>query len=295
MVTAYDYPSAVHVDRAQIDVILVGDSVAMVELGMETTQPVTLDAMIHHCQAVSRGAKSSLLVGDMPLGTYEINDEEALRNAYRFLKEAGMDAVKIEGCRASTVKKLVDGGVAVMGHVGLTPQAISVIGGFRAQGRTAIKARQVLDDALALQDAGAFAVVLECVPEPVATAVTRALEIPTIGIGAGSGTSGQVLVFHDMLGMTSSPHHDQFMHKFCKQYAKVGTAIQDGLEEFKREVEGGMFPSAEFSPYKMSEEEEQLFAEMMASDSAMREKKQGEVGKKLKSQDEYDTLNLYGK
>jgi len=167
----------------------------------------------------------------MPLGSYEINDDEALRNAYKFLKEACMDAVKIEGGgikRAKTVKKIVDGGVAVLGHVGLTPQAISVIGGFRAQGRTAVKARSILDDALRLQDAGAFGVVLECVPAPVATAITETLEIPTIGIGAGPGTSGQVLVYHDLLGMLSHPHHKQFVPKFCKQYANVGQNIMKG-------------------------------------------------------------------
>ena len=190
-----------------------------------------MDEMIHHCKAVSRGAKFPLLVGDMPLGSYEINDDDALRNAYKFLKEAGMDAVKLEGgseTRARTVKKIVDGGVAVLGHVGLTPQAISVIGGFRAQGRTAVKARALLDDALRLQDAGAFGVVLECVPAPVATAITDALEIPTIGIGAGPGTNGQVLVYHDMLGMTSHPHHQEFVPKFCKQYASLGRQIIQG-------------------------------------------------------------------
>ncbi|GMI21534.1 hypothetical protein TeGR_g6552 [Tetraparma gracilis] len=295
MVTAYDYPSAVHVDAAGMDLILVGDSVAMVELGMDTTQPVTMDAMIHHCQAVRRGARSPLLVGDMPFGSYEVNDEEALRNAYRFVKEAGMDAVKIEGNRPSTVRKLVSSGVAVMGHVGLTPQAISVIGGFRAQGRTAVKARQVLDDALELQEAGAFAVVLECVPAPVAKAVTEALEIPTIGIGAGSGTSGQVLVYHDMLGMTSNPHHEQFMPKFCKAYAAVGKAIHEGLGEFKKEVESGAFPSDEYSPYHMSKAEEALFGAMMAEDAAKRQQEKGEIGKKLQAQDEYEALNLYGK
>ena len=295
MVTAYNYPSAVHVSRAAIDIILVGDSLAMVELGMPTTQPVTMDAMIHHCQAVARGATTPLLVGDMPLGSYEINTDEALRNAYRFIKEAGMDAVKLEGNRPETVRKLVDGGVAVMGHVGLTPQAISVIGGFRAQGRTAVKARQVLDDALSLQEAGAFAIVLECVPAPVAAAVTAALEIPTIGIGAGGGTSGQVLVYHDMLGMTSSPHHEAFMPKFCKQYAQVGAQIQSGLEQYKKEVESGTFPGEAFSPYEMSEEEEAAFQEMLKSDQGQRQRKQGEIGEKLKNQDEYDTLNLYGK
>mmetsp|Transcript_17937 Transcript_17937/g.23221 ORF Transcript_17937/g.23221 Transcript_17937/m.23221 type:complete len:362 (-) Transcript_17937:286-1371(-) len=298
MVTAYDYPSALHVDRAGIDILLVGDSCAMVELGYPTTQPITLEEMLHHCKAVSRGASRSLLVGDMPLGSYEINDDEALRNAYKFLKEACMDAVKIEGGgikRAKTVKKIVDGGVAVLGHVGLTPQAISVIGGFRAQGRTAVKARSILDDALRLQDAGAFGVVLECVPAPVATAITETLEIPTIGIGAGPGTSGQVLVYHDLLGMLSHPHHKQFVPKFCKQYANVGQNIMKGLEDFKREVEDLSFPGEKYSPYKMSLDEEAAFKELLGTDVEERKQKLEEVSKRLKSADEYETLGLYGK
>ncbi|GMI04256.1 hypothetical protein TrRE_jg5010 [Triparma retinervis] len=294
MVTAYTTPSALHVDRAEIDILLVGDSLAMVELGMETTQGVGMDEMIHHCKAVSRGAKYCMMVGDMPFGSYEVNDDDALRNAYRFVKEGGMDAVKLEGCRPETVKKIVDGGVAVMGHVGLTPQAISVIGGFRAQGRTAVKARQLVDDALKLQDAGCFAIVLECVPEPVARAVTNALTIPTIGIGAGSGTTGQVLVYHDMLGMTSHPHHKQFVPKFCKQYADIGETIRKGLEDFKREVEEGEFPSSEFSPYVMGEEELETFNKMMLEDEAEREEKKGRTEKNLRDKDEYEVLKLYG-
>ncbi|GMI25809.1 hypothetical protein TrCOL_g12046 [Triparma columacea] len=294
MVTAYTTPSALHVDRAEIDILLVGDSLAMVELGMETTQGVGMDEMIHHCKAVSRGASYCMTVGDMPFGSYEVNDDDALRNAYRFVKEGGMDAVKLEGCRPDTVAKIVDGGVAVMGHVGLTPQAISVIGGFRAQGRTAVKARQLVDEALMLQDAGCFAIVLECVPEPVARAVTNALTIPTIGIGAGSGTSGQVLVYHDMLGMTSHPHHKQFVPKFCKMYADIGKTIKKGLEEFKREVEEGKFPSEEFSPYKMGEEELELFNKMMMEDEAEREEKRGRTEKDLREKDEYEVLKLYG-
>ena len=211
MVTAYTTPSALHVDRAEIDVLLVGDSLAMVELGMNTTQDIGMEEMIHHCKAVSRGAKYCMLVGDMPFGSYEVSDEEALKNAYRFIKEGGMDCVKLEGCRPDTVKKIVGGGVAVMGHIGLTPQAISVIGGFRAQGRTAVKARELVDQALALQDAGCFAIVLECVPGPVAEAITNALTVPTIGIGAGSGCSGQVgrsyflfsSLFHSLVSKTS--------------------------------------------------------------------------------------------
>ncbi len=294
MATAYTYPSALHIDRSGIDVLLVGDSVAMVELGFDTTQPIGMDEMIHHCSAVARGAQRPLLVGDMPFGSYEITPTAALENAYRFIKEGGMDAVKLEGNRAETVKTIVDGGVAVMGHVGLTPQAISVIGGFRAQGRTAVKARQLLDDALALQDAGAFAVVLECVPAPVATAITDALEIPTIGIGAGGGTSGQVLVYHDMLGMTTHPHHEQFMPKFCKQYADIGSAITKGLADFKAEVESGDFPGDEYAPYHMSEEELRTFNQMMKEDEAERGERVRKVGEKLKAADEYEGLDLYG-
>uniref|UniRef100_A0A7S2UK27 3-methyl-2-oxobutanoate hydroxymethyltransferase n=1 Tax=Attheya septentrionalis TaxID=420275 RepID=A0A7S2UK27_9STRA len=298
MVTAYDYPSALHVDRAGMDVLLVGDSCAMVELGYDTTQPMTLDQMLHHCQAVKRGASRSLLVADMPFGTYEYSDTDiALRNAYRLIKEAGMDAVKLEGgskARATTVRTLVEGGVAVMGHVGLTPQAISVIGGFRAQGRTATRARALLDEALRLEDAGAFAVVLECVPGNVAEAITKSLEIPTIGIGAGAGTSGQVLVYHDMLGMLSHPHHEQFMPKFCKRYAQVGHAIKDGLEEFKADVESGEFPGNEYSPYKMNESEKELFDDLLASDADERKLHHEDNAKKLKQADEYEQLSLYG-
>lgn len=304
MVTAYDYPSAVHCARAEIDMILVGDSVAMVELGFETTQPVTMEAMIHHCQSVKRGVEQSkvdhtpMIVGDMPFGSYEFEDTDvALRNAYKFVKEAGMDAVKMEGgseARARTAKSVVDGGVAVMGHVGLTPQAISVIGGFRAQGRTASRARALLDDALRMQDAGVFAIVLECVPANVAAAITETLEIPTIGIGAGGETSGQVLVYHDMLGMLSHPHHEQFMPKFCKQYAEVGHAIQTGLQEFKADVESGKFPSDTYSPYVMTEKEREAFDALLRKDEEERKRKHDEAAVKMVAADEYEQLSLYG-
>eukprot|EP00581_Thalassiosira_minuscula_P016057 CAMPEP_0183725642 /NCGR_PEP_ID=MMETSP0737-20130205/21074_1 /TAXON_ID=385413 /ORGANISM="Thalassiosira miniscula, Strain CCMP1093" /LENGTH=307 /DNA_ID=CAMNT_0025956701 /DNA_START=569 /DNA_END=1492 /DNA_ORIENTATION=+ len=303
MVTAYDYPSAIHVDRAGIDIVLVGDSCAMVELGFETTQPITLDQMIHHCQAVKRGAPNRpLLVGDMPFGSYEFeNADIALRNAYRMVKEGGMDAVKFEGgseSRAKIVRHVVDGGVAVLGHVGLTPQAISVIGGFRAQGRTAARARSILDEALRLQDAGAFAVVLECVPGNVAAAVTNALEIPTIGIGAGGGTSGQVLVFHDLLGMLSHPHHEEFVPKFCKKYASVGIHINDGLAQFKKEVEEGIFPGNEYSPYVMSEEEAAMFEELVSKKDSAAAAADGEENMASKEdaeiEDESEQLSLYG-
>jgi len=192
------------------------------------------------------------------------------------------------------VRKIVDGGIAVMGHVGLTPQSISVLGGFRAQGRTAVKARSLLDDALAIQDAGAFAVVLECIPAPVGKAITDALEIPTIGIGAGPHTSGQVLVFHDMLGMMSHPHHEQFMPSFCRKFAHVGDAIREGLESFKREVEGEHFPGEAYSPYKMSREEEAKFLNLMKLDEEERQANLAETSKKLRDKDEYEQVNLYG-
>ena len=183
--------------------------------------------------------------------------------------------------------------VAVLGHVGLTPQAISVLGGFRAQGRTAARARSLLDEALRLQDAGAFAVVLECIPANVATAITNELEIPTIGIGAGGGTSGQVLVFHDLLGMLSHPHHEEFVPKFCKKYASVGLHINDGLAQFKKEVEDGVFPGNEYSPYAMSEEEETIFDQLMSDDA---EKGKNEVSATSEAKDEEDSeqLSLYG-
>ena len=181
-----------------------------------------------------------------------------------------------------------------MGHVGLTPQAISVIGGFRAQGRTATRARALLDDALRLQDAGVFAIVLECVPANVAAAITETLEVPTIGIGAGGGTSGQVLVYHDMLGMLSHPHHEQFMPRFCKQYAQVGHAIQIGLQEFKADVESGAFPGDKYSPYVMSEEEKRAFDALLQKDEEERRRKHEEAAVKLAEADEYERLSLYG-
>lgn len=191
--TAYSYPSAVHVDAAEIDMLLVGDSVGMVELGYDTTQPVTMEEMLHHAKAVSRGASRPLLIADMPFGSYEADPKDAYRNALQFLKEAGMDAVKLEGgaARADCIKMLVNGGISVMGHIGLTPQHISVLGGFRAQGKTVSAAQKLIDDALALQEAGCFAIVIECVPSIVAKHLTEILHIPTIGIGAGSHTSGK--------------------------------------------------------------------------------------------------------
>ncbi|KAF1789664.1 Pyruvate/Phosphoenolpyruvate kinase-like domain [Phytophthora cactorum] len=292
MVTAYDYPSAVHVDLAGFDILLVGTrwewwSWWNSRKGMDTTLPVTLDDMIHHTQAVKRGATRPLVITDMPFGTCEGTPFEALKNAQRLMKEGakrfategGADCVKIEGGKeraetstraalvyCDTVKTIVDGGIAVMGHIGLRPQHISVLGGFRAQGRTASQARMIIEDALAVQKAGAFAVVLECVPSAVAKAVTELLKIPTIGIGAGPETDGQVLVFHDLLGMLQHPHHAQFVPKFCKRYADVGEQIRVGLENYRDDVETGRFSSEAFSPYKMSKEETQKLHDMMATE-----------------------------
>jgi len=262
MVTAYDTPSAIHVDKALIDILLVGDSVGMVELGYETTLPVTMEDIIHHCQAVTRGCKRPLIVADMPFGSFEACEKDAVRNAARILKEGGgVDAVKIEGgaVRAGTIKRVVESGVAVMGHIGLTPQSFSALGGFRAQGRSTKEALKLVEDALALEKAGCFGMVIECVPAVVAKAITEAVSIPTIGIGAGPYTDGQVLVYHDMLGMMQHHHHAQFTPSFCKQYATVGYAIQNGLADYKHDVENELFPTKDFSPYKISKQDEDEF------------------------------------
>ncbi|HET7292127.1 MAG TPA: 3-methyl-2-oxobutanoate hydroxymethyltransferase, partial [Vicinamibacteria bacterium] len=241
MLTAYDYPTARAVDGAGIDAILVGDSLAMVVLGHPNTLSVTMDEMLHHARAVARGANGALLVGDLPFMSYQADVAEAVRNAGRFL-QAGMDAVKLEGGRpfAETAAAIVRAGVPVMGHVGLTPQSVHALGGFRVQARTATAARGVLDDAVALQDAGCFAIVLESIPYRVAAFVTERLSIPTIGIGAGAGTSGQVLVIHDLLGL-----HDRLWPKFAKRYAELGSAQSAAIAAYKAEVEARAFPGRE--------------------------------------------------
>ncbi|CAM6097408.1 unnamed protein product [Calypogeia fissa] len=262
MVTAYDYPSAVHVDQAGIDVALVGDSAAMVVHGYDTTLPITLDNMLLHCRAVARGAQRPLLVGDLPFGSYEQSTQQAVDSATRMLKEGNMDAVKMEGgigSRVAAARAIAEAGIAVMGHVGLTPQAISVLGGFRPQGRSSGGAVQVLEHALALQDAGCFALVLECVPSPVAAALTATLDIPTIGIGAGPQCSGQVLVYHDVLGMMQHPHYLKVTPKFCKLYAKVGEVVQAALTEYSQEVSAGVFPSPVHTPYRLEKNQLEPF------------------------------------
>ncbi|OVA02111.1 Ketopantoate hydroxymethyltransferase [Macleaya cordata] len=256
MVTAYDYPSAVHLDEAGIDICLVGDSAAMVVHGHDTTLPISLEEMLVHCRSVSRGAKRPLLVGDLPFGTYESSPNQAVDTAIRVLKEGGMDAIKLEGgapSRITAAKAIVEAGIAVMGHVGLTPQAISVLGGFRPQGKNVASALKVVETAMSLQEAGCFSVVLECVPAPVAAAATSALRIPTIGIGAGPFCSGQVLVYHDLLGMLQHPHHAKVTPKFCKQYGQVGDVINKALLEYKEEVTNRSFPGPAHTPYKMSD------------------------------------------
>lgn len=255
MMTAYDYPSAVAVDRAGIDVILVGDSLGMVVLGYETTLPVTMEDMLHHARAVARGARYPLLVGDMPFMSYQVSMEEAVRNAGRFLQEAGMDAVKLEGGRerAETVRAIVGAGIPVMGHIGLTPQSVHQLGGFRAQGKTAQAAQKLLEDALILQDAGCFSLVLESVPAQLAQLITEKLEIPTVGIGAGPHCDGQVLVFHDLLGL-----FDRFTPRFVKQYAQLHAVVHDALVAFKEDVEQRRFPGPEHSVEMKAEEWERL-------------------------------------
>jgi 3-methyl-2-oxobutanoate hydroxymethyltransferase len=244
MLTAYDYPTAMAEDQAGVDAILVGDSLGMVVLGYENTLPVNMEEMLHHSRAVSRGAKSALLIGDMPFMSYQISAEEALRNAGRFLQQGGMDAVKLEGGRErlDAVRTIVGAGIPVMGHLGLTPQSVHQLGGFRPQGRTASAARRLLDDALLLEEAGCFSLVLESVPARLAELVSKRLSIPTIGIGAGVGCDGQVLVTHDLLGL-----FDRFTPKFVKKYADFHSEMQRAFTEFISDVESRTFPAAEHS------------------------------------------------
>jgi 3-methyl-2-oxobutanoate hydroxymethyltransferase len=255
MVTAYDYPSGRLADLAGIDVVLVGDSAAQVVLGQDSTVPVTLDEMIVLARAASRGAARPLVVADLPFGSYQVSDEDAVRAAVRFVKEANVDAVKVEGAgpTLSRVRAIAGAGVPVMGHVGLTPQSATMLGGYRAQGRTAGKAQELLADALALEQAGCFAIVLECIPAEVSGRITEALSVPTIGIGAGASVDGQVLVFHDLLGL-----YEGRSPRFVKRYAEIGTAVRGALERYAGEVRSGAFPGPEHA-YAMPAEELTLF------------------------------------
>jgi 3-methyl-2-oxobutanoate hydroxymethyltransferase len=260
MITAYDAPSARIADSAGVDLILVGDSAAMVVLGHDSTVPATMDEMLMLTAAATRGARRPLVIADLPFGSYQVSDEQALENAIRFVKEASADAVKLEGAGTmlSRVRALTGAGVPVMGHIGLTPQTATGLGGFKAQGRTANRAKQLVDDALALQDAGCFAIVLEAVPSPVARAVTTALAVPTIGIGAGSDTDGQVLVWHDMLG-----YYEGHSPRFVKRYADLGDVIIEALGRYADEVRSGTFPE-EHHTYAMPEDERAAFEKTKA-------------------------------
>lgn len=251
MVTAYDAPSGRLADAAGVDLILVGDSSGMVVHGRESTVPVSLEEILYMTQWVTRGARRPLVVADMPFGSYEVSNEQAVANAVRLVKEGGADAVKLErgGTSVARARAIVEAGIPVMGHVGLTPQTATVLGGFKAQGRTAQRAKELLDDALALQEAGCFAIVLEAVPPAVARAVTRTLAVPTIGIGAGGDTDGQVLVWHDMLGF-----YEGRAPRFVKRYADLGEVITEALARYAEEVRSGAFPE-ERHTYAMPEEE----------------------------------------
>jgi 3-methyl-2-oxobutanoate hydroxymethyltransferase len=255
MLTAYDYPTALAVDQAGIDSILVGDSLGMVVLGHENTLPVTMADMLHHCRAVARGTRYALLIGDMPFMSYQISVNQAVSNAGRFLQEAGMDAVKLEGGREreETIRAIVSAGIPVMGHLGLTPQSVHQLGGFRAQGRTAAAARRLWEDAGILQEAGCFGLVLETVPARLAAHISQHLDIPTIGIGAGAGCDGQVLVTHDLLGM-----FDRFTPRFVKQYADFHKEMARAFAAYQSEADAGAFPGPEHS-IEMPDEEWEAF------------------------------------
>lgn len=242
MLTAYDYSTAKLEDAAGINGILVGDSLGNVVLGYDTTIPVTVEDMIHHGAAVARGAKNSLVVVDMPFLSYQTSVYDAVVNAGKIMKETQCDCVKLEGGKSvcPQIKAITDASIPVMAHLGLTPQSVNAFGGFKVQGKTEAAAQKLIDDALAVQDAGAFAVVLECVPEKLATLVTEKLDIPTIGIGAGNGCDGQVLVYADMLGMFSD-----FTPKFVKRFAETGAMMKQGFEQYIKEVKEGTYPSAE--------------------------------------------------
>ena len=242
MLTAYDYPTAMAMDKAGVDSILVGDSLAMVVLGYDNTLPVTMEEMLHHCRAVSRGAKTALLVGDMPFMSYQVSVDEATRNAGRFLQQGSMDAVKLEGGRerADAIRSITGAGIPVMGHLGLTPQSVHQLGGFRAQGKTAIAAKRLLEDAMILEEAGCFSIVLESVPARLAELISNRISIPTIGIGAGAGCDGQVLVTHDLLGL-----FDRFTPRFVRKYADFHSEMQRAFADYIEDVETKRFPAQE--------------------------------------------------
>jgi 3-methyl-2-oxobutanoate hydroxymethyltransferase len=256
MVTAYDAPGARLAEEAGIDILLVGDTAAMVVLGHDSTVPVTMDEMLFLTRTVARTVERPIVVGDMPFGSYNVSEEEAVRGAVRFVKEGGADVVKLEGAGPSLSRAaaIVAAGIPVMGHVGLTPQTETMLGGFKTQGRTAAKARRLLSDALALEAAGCFSIVLEAVPTPVAARITEALTVPTIGIGAGRQCDGQVLVYHDLLGLTEGR-----APRFVKRYANLAAEIRGALGTYAAEVRDGAYPAEEHT-YAMPEDELELFS-----------------------------------
>lgn len=263
MITAHDFPSANVADHAGMDMILVGDSLAMVALGMEDTSEVVLDEMILHCRSVARGSKSSFIVGDLPMGSYELSPQQALESAIRMVKEGRVHAVKLEGGTemAPVIAKITSAGISVLAHIGLTPQRQNALGGFRVQGKSAAGAVKLLADAVAVQEAGAFAVVLEAVPADVASLVTKKLRIPTIGIGAGNGCSGQVLVQVDMSGYYPP---GRFLPKFVKKYGDVWSEAARAIGEYKREVKDRSYPAPEHT-YPMPKEEFEEFERLVES------------------------------
>jgi len=265
MVTAYDAPSARLADEAGIDIVFVGDSAANNVLGYDGTTPISMDEMVMLARAARRGTKRGLFLVDMPLGSFQVSDEDAVRNAVRLVKEAGADGVKLEGGGSSVARAraIVAAGIPVMGHIGLTPQSTTMLGGYKAQGRNAAKARQLFADAQALQSAGCFAIVLEAVPSRVSARISEALRIPTIGIGAGPACDGQVLVWHDLLGINEGP-----MPRFVKQYAHVAETIRKALETYAADVRNGTFPSDEHG-YKIPAEELKLFESELESGVAV--------------------------
>ncbi|MBN1227151.1 MAG: 3-methyl-2-oxobutanoate hydroxymethyltransferase [Deltaproteobacteria bacterium] len=251
MITAYDYPTARMVDQAGIDIILIGDSLGMVVLGYPSTVSVTMEEMLHHSKAVTRAVQYAFVIGDMPFMSYQTSIEKAIENAGRFIKEGMCDAVKLEGGIEvlPVVKAIVNTGIPVCAHIGLTPQTATKLGGFKVQGKDAQSARSLINSAKELENAGAFMVVMECIPDVIASRITDDLKIPTIGIGAGRDCDGQVLVYHDTVGL-----FERFTPRFVKQYIKLGPMIVNALKDYKREVEGGIFPGEEHI-FKMSEEE----------------------------------------
>jgi 3-methyl-2-oxobutanoate hydroxymethyltransferase len=263
MVTAYDYPSAQVAEEAGVDIVLVGDSAAMVVLGHQGTTPVGMDEMLMLTQAVRRGLKNPMLVADLPFGSYELSNEQAIENAHRFVKEAGVDAVKLErgGPSVDRARAIIRAGVPVMGHVGLTPQTATQLGGFKAQGRTAEAAAKLTEDVLALQSVGCFAVVFEAIPAAVSEALVERLDVPVIGIGAGPATDGQVLVFHDLLGI-----YDGQQPRFVRRYADIRREMVEGVSHYADDVRNGRFPDEEHS-YSISPEELAEFKRYLSEES----------------------------